>query len=167
MTTTIRFGGLVFALVLAGCGSEASEPAPAPAPTEDAVADANVHPTSGLQLIDVTVMTDEGSHTFRTEVADTPAAQGRGMMFRANMGENEAMLFPYDVPGDKGFWMKNTSVPLDIIFIAEDRTIINIGAGEPFNETSVRSEAPAIAVLEIPQGRSEQLGIEPGDSVDW
>ena len=165
--TTFRLGGLVFALALAGCGSEASEPAPAPAPTEEAMADANVHPTSGLQMIDVTVTTDDGSHTFRTEVADTPAAQGRGMMFRTDMGEDEAMLFPYDVPGDKGFWMRNVSIPLDIIFIGQDQTITNIGAGEPFNEERVLSEEPAIAVLELKGGRAKELGIGPGDRVEW
>ena len=163
MTSVIRPAGIALALALAGCSAEPAQQAPTPVETQAA----NVDPDSGLELIDVTVTTDEGSHTFVTEIAATPEQQQRGMMFRNEMGADEGMLFPYDQAADRGFWMRNTFIPLDIIFIAEDGTIINIGEGEPYNEESVRSEAPAIAVFEIPGGRSEELGIEPGDRVSW
>ena len=155
------------ALALAACGSEDAEPSAqgttAPAANDNAVARAE----SGLEVIPVTVTTEEGSHTFQTEIAATRQEQSRGMMFRTEMGEDEAMIFPYEVADMRSFWMKNTFIPLDIIFIAEDGTIINIADGVPYNENSVASEAPAIAVLELSGGRAEELGIGPGDRVEW
>ena len=160
--------GLVAALALVACNGETAEATPEPTTAAgETAANDNVDPDSGLEVIDVTVTTDEGTHTFRTEVAATDQQKARGMMFRSEMAPDTAMLFPYAEPRDLGFWMRNTSLELDIIFIAEDGTIINIEAGEPYNEESVFSEAPAIAVLELLGGTSAELGIEPGDSVSW
>lgn len=160
--------GMIAVLALTACGAEQAETLPEPtAVSAEAPANDTVDPDSGLEVIEVTVTTDDGSHTFRTEVAATPEQKNRGMMFRDEMAPDTAMIFPYEEAADRGFWMRNTFLPLDIIFIAEDRTIINIGEGIPFNEESVTSDAPAIAVLELLGGTAEELGIGPGDTVSW
>ena len=132
------------------------------------VADApSVHPESGLEVIPVTVTSDSGTHTFATEVAASPQEQAQGLMFRTELGPDEGMIFPRD--GDvASFWMKNTPLPLDIIFIGQDRRIMNIAAQTtPYSTDSVTAAGPTYAVFEIPGGRAAELGIEPGDLVEW
>ena len=151
---TSRTGGIgaALALALAGCSPQAAEQAPAPTSTAPAV-----HPESGLRIIPVTAQTPSGAHVFQAEVAASPLEQSRGLMFRTEMGPDEGMLFPYDPPEVLSFWMRNTVLPLDIVFIGPDHKIINVGNGVPYSEASVRSEAPAIAVLELNRGRAEEL----------
>lgn len=151
-----------FALVVAACSPQAADRVPEPTPATQ-----TVHPISGLEVIEVTVTTDNAVHTFAAEVADTREAQSRGLMFRDSMGPNEAMIFPYPEPEPLSFWMKNTVLPLDIIFIDAEGRIINIGEGVPYNEAPVTSERDGIAVLELVRGRAEELGIGPGALVDW
>ncbi len=150
-------------LAVAACSPQAAEQVP----QQTSAASATVDPESGLEVIPVTVTTSTGTHTFQAEVAATREQQNRGMMFRNEMGADEAMLFPYEQPDMLSFWMRNTVLPLDIIFIDEDRKVINIADGIPYNEESVFSDREAIAVLELIGGRSEELGIAPGDSVEW
>jgi uncharacterized membrane protein (UPF0127 family) len=85
------------------------------------------------------------------------------------MGADEGMLFPYeDDPHVLGFWMRNTVLPLDIIFITPDRRVLNIAANAvPYSEASLRSTGVAAAVLELNGGRAAALGIAPGDRVSW
>ncbi|WP_338242741.1 DUF192 domain-containing protein [Aurantiacibacter hainanensis] len=148
--------------MLAACSPQAAEQVPEPTSAAP-----STHPESGLEVIPVTVTTDAGTHTFMSEVADTVEAQRRGLMFRTEMGANEGMIFPYDTPQVLGFWMRNTVLPLDIIFIGPDRRILNVADGVPYNETSVYSEGDAVAVLELNRGRAAELGIGPGDLVEW
>ena len=127
-----------------------------------------VHAVSGLELIPVTVKSDDAEHEFVTEVARSPQEQARGLMFRTELGPNEAMIFPREGNRVASFWMKNTPLPLDIIFIGPDRRIINIAAQTtPYSLESVTAEGPTAAVLEIPGGRAAELGIGPGDRVEW
>ena len=100
-------------------------------------------------------------------LGDPQQEQARGLMFRAEMGADEGMIFPYDPPEPLSFWMRNTVLPLDIIFIGTDNRVLNIAEGVPYNENSVFSDGPAIGVLELNRGRSEELGIGPGDLVEW
>src|SRR3546814_4402450 len=89
-------------------------------------------------------------------------------MFRTDIGADEGMLFPSREPMVRSFWMKNTPLSLDIIFIGPDRRIINIAANTtPYSLDSVVSDGPAVAVLELVGGRAAELGIGPGDKVDW
>lgn len=144
----------------AGAASEPTESAPAPA--------ASVHPVSGLAVIPLTVTSDDERIAFSVEVADTPEAQARGLMFRTDLGDNEGMIFPYDGTRAQSFWMKNTPLPLDIIYIGPDRRISNIAAEtEPYSLDPVYSEGPVLGVLELRGGRAAELGIEPGDLVEW
>ncbi len=89
-------------------------------------------------------------------------------MHRQSLAPNAGMLFPYDVPQPASFWMKNTLIPLDMIFIRADGTIARIAANTvPHSLQSVESGEPVAAVLEIAGGRSAQLGIAEGDRVSW
>lgn len=154
----------LLALPLLACSQQAAEQVPE---ATGSVVAATLHQVSGLEVIPVTVTTASGAHVFQAELAASREAQGRGLMFRTEMGPDEGMLFPYDEPDIMSFWMRNTVIPLDLIFIDEDGTVINIAAGIPYNEESVSSERPGIAVLELNAGRSEELGIAPGDKVEW
>ena len=77
------------------------------------------------------------------------------------------MIFPNSPPQPRSFWMKNTVMPLDIIYIGPDRRVLNIVRGEPYSTESLPSAGPVVNVLELVAGRSEQLGIKPGDLVSW
>jgi uncharacterized membrane protein (UPF0127 family) len=148
-----------------------SAQAPAQTAVPEAVSTADqtaVHPTSGLQIIPVSVVSASGTHTFRTELANTAQAQARGLMFRTELGPDEAMLFPSQVPGIRSFWMKNVPIPLDIIFIGVDGRISNIAANTtPYSTQSVASVGAASAVLELAGGRAAELGITAGDAVEY
>lgn len=126
------------------------------------------HPVSGLEIISLTVISGSERHAFRVEQAVTQPDQARGLMFRTDIGADEGMLFPSREPTVRSFWMKNTPLSLDIIFIGADRRIINIAANTtPYSLDSVVSDGPALAVLELGGGRAAELGIAPGDMVEW
>lgn len=116
----------------------------------------------------VSIRSSTGMHRFRVEVARTPEQQAQGLMFRKTVGDNEGMLFPYEAAQPASFWMKNTLVPLDMIFIRPDGSIARIAANTvPLSLEPVTSLEPVLAVLEIRGGRSAELGIQPGDRVEW
>ena len=110
----------------------------------------------------------KGRHAFRVEVARSEAEQAKGLMFRTAMGANEGMLFPRTPPDIASFWMHNTVIPLDIVFIGLDHRIINIAANAvPYDETPLSAAGTTLAVLELNGGRAAELGIAPGDRVEW
>ncbi|WP_248285086.1 DUF192 domain-containing protein [Alteriqipengyuania abyssalis] len=152
-------------LLMAACSPQTATDSQATGAS--AAAEQTVHPESGLEIVPVTISTDKGEHRFAAEVAATQEEQARGLMFRTQLGPDEAMIFPRQ--GDvASFWMKNTPLPLDIIFIGQDRKIINIAAETtPYSLNSVSALGPTSAVLEIPGGRAAELGIGPGDAVEW
>jgi hypothetical protein len=127
----------------------------------------SVHPTSGLPVIDLKISSHGKTHAFRVEVATTDAEQARGLMFRTAMGADEGMLFPEATPRRPSFWMKNTVIPLDIIYIGTNSRVLNIVNALPYDLTPLPSEGVAIGVLELNGGRAAQLGIKPGDKVTW
>jgi uncharacterized membrane protein (UPF0127 family) len=154
---------VLLAAPLFACSPQATERASAAVVQEPAA-----HPISGLAVVPLTVTADGRVHNFRVELAQSAQDQARGLMFRTQMGANEGMLFPYDPPRVLSFWMKNTVIPLDLIFIGPDRRVINVAANAtPYSEDQIWSEAPAIAVLELNGGRAAELGIAPGASVSW
>ena len=106
-------------------------------------------------------------HRFTAEVASTPQEQSVGMMHRRSIAPDRAMLFPFPEEKVAGFWMMNTLIPLDMIFIRADGTIARIATAQPLDLTSVSSEVPVTAVLEIAGGRSAELGIRAGDRVEF
>jgi uncharacterized membrane protein (UPF0127 family) len=146
----------------AACSSQSATPAPA-----QATAPAR-HPISGLEVIPLAIMQNGKSHAFRVEVAQTMEQQQKGLMFRTSMGPDEGMLFPSERPEARSFWMKNTVIPLDIIFIGPDHLISNIAANAvPYSLDPIPSSGEAIAVLELNGGRAAELGFTPGARVTW
>lgn len=152
------------AVALAACSAPGSGDA-APPSTQAAPV---VHPVSGLPVIPLKVISGGKTHSFRVELARTPQEQAKGLMFRTAMGPDEGMVFPFDPPRGASFWMRNTVIPLDLIFVAPDGRISNIAANAvPYDETPLYSNGEAKAVLELNGGRAAELGIEPGDRVEW
>lgn len=159
--------GFALALTLAGC-SPAAEAGRVDAQARSSEAAASAHPISGLKVIPLTVSSDGKAHRFAVELADTPEAQQKGLMFRTELGPDEGMIFPSEPPAPRSFWMKNTPLPLDIIFIGADRHILNIAAETPpYTLDSVTSNGITSGVLELRGGRAAELGIKPGDRVEW
>ena len=108
------------------------------------------------------------THKFVVEVARSPAEQERGLMFRQTMATDRGMIFPYSPPQSVAFWMKNTMIPLDMIFIRGNGTIARIEANAvPLSEEPVPAGEPVAAVLELAGGRAAELGIAAGDTVAW
>jgi hypothetical protein len=117
--------------------------------------------------VPLTIRSATGSHLFTVEVAATPEQQEHGLMFYRSLGADQGMIFPYDPPQDVSFWMRNTLIPLDMIFIRADGTIARIAHAKALDETPVPAGEPVAAVLEIRAGRAAELGIREGDRVDW
>ncbi len=116
--------------------------------------------------IPVVVATASGEHLFRAEVAATPEERARGLMFREQLDLDAGMLFLFDPPRRVGFWMKNTLIPLDMIFIDAGGRIVAIEERtEPHSLEPRGPDLPVRAVLEINGGLAERLGIAPGDVV--
>ena len=143
-----------------GCRAE-TQTAAAPAVT------ARTAP-SGLDLVPLEIRSANGVHRFTVEVARTGAEQAQGLMHREALAPDAGMLFPFPVPRPASFWMKNTLIPLDMIFIRADGTIASIAAKTvPHSLEPVGVAEPVAAVLEIPGGRAAELGIAEGDRVTW
>jgi uncharacterized membrane protein (UPF0127 family) len=154
---------LLAALVLASlaaCGS---------APANNQVQAAVPHTApSGLDLATLTIEGHGRSHVFTVEMARTSAQQEQGLMNRHGLAPDAGMLFPFDPPRPASFWMRNTLIPLDMIFIRPDGTIARIAANTvPMSQTPIAVAEPMTAVLEIKGGRAAQLGIVEGDRVTW
>lgn len=103
---------------------------------------------------------------FFVELALTANQQMQGLMNRTSMPEEAGMLFIFNQEKERGFWMKNTLIPLDMIFIKKNGVIHKVHSNaKPNDLTSIKSDGPVIAVLEINGGLSQQLGIDAGDIV--
>ncbi len=112
----------------------------------------------------VVLRTGSGEHVFTVELAETPESRARGLMFRQSLDADRGMLFDFKQERDVSFWMQNTFIPLDMIFIAADGTVKKIHANaRPLDQTSISSGEPVRFVLEIPGGRAAEIGLEPGD----
>lgn len=110
--------------------------------------------------------TDSILATLDIEIADDEYTTQTGLMYRKQMASNHGMLFIFPDVNYRAFYMKNTEIPLDIIYIAEDKSIVSIQKNaQPMNETSLPSEAPAKYVLEVNAGLSDQWNLEKGDVV--
>ena len=123
-------------------------------------------PASAADLQKIEIASKNGTHPFNVELALTDDQRARGLMFRKELPDAQGMLFDFKVEQEVGFWMKNTYIPLDMIFIRADGTIRRIAANtEPLSERLVPSEGPIRFVLEVAGGSAKKLGIEPGDKV--
>jgi uncharacterized membrane protein (UPF0127 family) len=112
------------------------------------------------------IVSKNGIHVFTVELAVTDADRQRGLMFRKELPEGHGMLFDFQRDQELGFWMKNTYIPLDMIFITGDGRIHRIAENtEPLSERVVPSNGPVRAVFEVIAGTARKLGIAPGDRV--
>ena len=123
---------------------------------------------AGLDQVPLTIESRGKRHAFIVEIARTPQEQALGLMNRQTLGPDRGMIFPYEPAQPVAFWMKNTLIPLDMIFIRPDGTIGSIAANTvPLSLEPVPSGEPVEAVLEIAGGRSAELGLSAGDKVSW
>jgi uncharacterized membrane protein (UPF0127 family) len=115
----------------------------------------------------VTISTKEGRElTFEVEIADTPVKRELGFQYRRELAANHGMIFLFSAEAEHPFWMKNTPIPLDMLFINNDRKIVGIvEEAVPFSLESRSVPAPSRFVLEINGGLSRRYGFKPGDSV--
>jgi len=112
------------------------------------------------------LVTASGVHALDIEIAATPEKQALGLMYRTSLADTKGMLFPHKEPTELTMWMRNTYIPLDMVFIRADGTVHRIEARtEPFSERIIASEGPVSAVLEIAGGAAERMGLKPGDRV--
>jgi uncharacterized membrane protein (UPF0127 family) len=115
---------------------------------------------------ELVVETVAGRHRFTIELADTPGARSRGLMFRESMPADHGMLFDFQTEQPVAFWMKNTPLPLDMVFIDGTGTVVQVAADTtPHSEASIPSRRPVRAVLELNAGTAARLGIGPGAKV--
>ncbi len=114
----------------------------------------------------LSIVTEEGTHDFLVEEAKTLDQQARGMMFRETMDADTGMIFEFAEPKIATIWMKNTSIPLDILFVRSNGKILKIEhSHQPYTLRSASSEAVIAAVVELKGGEAKARGIRPGDTV--
>jgi uncharacterized membrane protein (UPF0127 family) len=141
---------LLAAPLLPGCAS-AKAPACRPQPT--------------LKSEPLEIVSQGKRARFVVELADNDRTREIGMMCRTAMAPDRGMLFDFHTPRDVSFWMRNTLIPLDMVFIQADGRVLWIATAVPLDETPVPAGGPVRAVLEIPGGRARELGVLPGDRV--
>jgi len=120
--------------------------------------------TAGQQTLEIASKT--GVHTFAVEIADNDADRAKGLMYRKELPEGRGMLFDFHREQEVSFWMQNTYIPLDMVFIRADGRILRIAENtEPLSTRLIPSGGPVRAVLEVMGGTTRKLGIAPGDRV--
>src|SRR5262245_185991 len=119
---------------------------------------------AGKQTVEIA--SKSGVHVFSVEIADNDAERARGLMYRKEMPEGQGMLFDFHREQEVSFWMQNTYIPLDMVFIRADGRILRIAANtEPLSTKLILSGGPVRAGLEVIGGTTRKLGIAPVDGV--
>ena len=115
----------------------------------------------------LTIHTATGDHVFSVEIANTPNAREIGLMNRRFMPQDRGMLFEFDRDEPLAFWMKNTYISLDMVFIARDGKVTHVvNRAEPLSEAIIPSGGPSAAVLELNGGVAAAIGLRVGDKVE-
>ena len=123
-------------------------------------------PTHSGELDSLEIATSTGRHAFQVEIANDDATRERGLMDRRYMAADHGMLFEFMSDAPASFWMKNTYIPLDMIFIARSGVVTQIVANaEPLSERVIPSGGPCAAVLELNGGTAASIGLKVGDKV--
>ncbi|CAH0354631.1 hypothetical protein SPH9361_03078 [Sphingobium sp. CECT 9361] len=152
-----RIGLLPLCLALPACSDNTS--------TAD---NTTVATKTTASTIPLTIVSKGKTHRFDVELALTPEEQEQGLMFRKELPADGGMVFPMTPPRTASFWMKNTVIPLDMLFIRTDGTIALIAANtKPYAREPVSAGVPVAAVLELRGGRAAELGVKEGDKVKW
>jgi uncharacterized membrane protein (UPF0127 family) len=130
------------------------------------IASVAAHRAFGCDTHTIEILAGSDKQTFSIEVANDPAEQAQGLMFRPSLPENAGMLFIFEPPRPANFWMRNTMIPLDMIFIDATGKVESIAERtDPYSEQISSSRSNVRAVLEINGGLSRRLDIRPGDQV--
>jgi uncharacterized protein len=125
-----------------------------------------VAPARGEGFEPLQIATSTGTHAFQVEIAKDEASRARGLMERRYMPADRGMLFEFDREAPVAFWMKDTYIPLDMVFIARTGVVTRIVANaEPLSERSIPSGGPSAAVLELDGGTAAAIGLKVGDKV--
>lgn len=158
---TLRMLLVLCAVSLAAPACTQTEPKETPPRAVPNPAEAQALPESPL-----VISSGAQSHRFTVELADDDAERSTGLMHRAQMNDDHGMLFDFHTPRRVAFWMRNTFIPLDMIFIKSDGEIVSIFENvPPLNDNTVGPERPVRAVLELNAGMSRKLGLKVGDMV--
>lgn len=121
---------------------------------------------NGAELERLQIVTSTGSHPFLVEVMRTQAQRERGLMFRRSMPADRGMLFEFGVERPIDMWMRNTYLPLDMVFLSRGGRVAAVAENtEPLSERIISSRVPAYAVLELNAGAASRIGLKIGDSV--
>jgi uncharacterized membrane protein (UPF0127 family) len=119
-----------------------------------------------LHTAPLSIQTTHGEVRLTVEVADNDRTREIGLMCRKHIADDRGMLFDFKQPQEVYFWMKNTLIPLDMLFIDADGRVISIARNAiPMDDTPIPSSGPVLGVLEIGGGRAAALNVEPGDVV--
>ena len=119
---------------------------------------------AGKQTLEIA--SKSGVHVFSVEIADNDAERAKGLMYRKELPEGQGMLFDFHREQEVSFWMQNTYIPLDMVFIRADGRILRIAENtEPLSTKLISSGGPVRAVLEVIGGTTRKLGIAPGDRI--
>ena len=155
---------VALAPLLLGASMMAADPAMAQLPRQDPKAckgQPEIKPLEPLQ-----VRTDKGVSSFQVEIADSEMEREYGLMCRRALAPDRGMLFLFAKATPQMFWMRNTLIPLDIIYIGADGRVVSISRNvRPLDESGAPSAGPAKFVLELAAGRAAQIGLLPGDRV--
>ncbi len=131
-----------------------------PVPVEDGGA------AEAASLEPLVIETAAGPKALKVEIADDAAEMSRGLMFRQSMPDDQGMLFVHAQDGERSMWMKNTYIPLDMLFIESNGRVHRIEERTvPFSEQTIGSQGPVRAVLELNGGQAAALGVKPGDVI--
>jgi uncharacterized membrane protein (UPF0127 family) len=115
----------------------------------------------------LTIESDGKKHRFTVEIADNDERRTLGLMHRRQMAADAGMLFDFKRDGQVSMWMRNTVLPLDMLFVDRDGIVRKIHQrAVPFSETVISSDVPVRAVLELNGGTAARLGLKPGDKLD-
>jgi uncharacterized protein len=119
-----------------------------------------------LRIETMVIETESGRHSFATEIADTDPARARGLMFRRHLPADHAMLFIWGAPIEAAMWMKNTFIPLDMLFVVGDGRVVHVVANTtPHSLAVITAGQPVRAVIELAGGTAARLGIKTGSRV--
>jgi uncharacterized membrane protein (UPF0127 family) len=123
-------------------------------------------PSAGLAHAPATFVTATGRHKYDLEVAASGEAQQCGLMYRKTMKPGAGMIFPFTPPRPATFWMENTVLPLDLVFVGPDNKVLTIASGKPFSRDMIDSGGVTASVIELNAGQAHKIKLKPGDLVE-
>ncbi len=126
-----------------------------------------LYPAHAMLRETLKLLTTQGTHVIDVEITESPEEKAQGLMFRTRLSDKSGMLFFYETPQEVTMWMRNTYIPLDMVFIRADGVVHRIEAHTvPLSEDIVASRGDVTACLELAGGAAERLGLKPGDRVE-